>query len=189
MDNEPLVQDLRLFQNPPGFRGRSTIVVQLWWIVQATLFACSPQFMYGWRAALLRLFGAQIGTGTIIRPTVRITYPWKLKVGDYSWVGDYAELYNLAEIEIGNNAVVSQYAYLCTGSHDPAARAFDIFGKPILVEDEAWIATGAFVHPGVNIGRGSVVAARAMVTKDTKPYFIHVGAPAKPTRDRRLSAS
>lgn len=145
--------------------------------------------MYGWRAALLRLFGAQIGTGTIIRPTVRITYPWKLKVGDYSWVGDYAELYNLAEIEIGNNAVVSQYAYLCTGSHDPAARAFDIFGKPILVEDEAWIATGAFVHPGVNIGRGSVVAARAMVTKDTKPYFIHVGAPAKPTRDRRLSAS
>ena len=71
------VQDLKSFVLPPNFRGRPAWFVQLWWIVQATLFRCSPQALYGWRRFLLRLFGAQVGRGVIIRPTVEITYPWK----------------------------------------------------------------------------------------------------------------
>ena len=92
-----MYQNLNSFNQPTDFRGRSAIIVQLWWLVQATLFACSPQFMYGWRIFLLRLFGANIGKNVIIRPTVRVTYPWKLSIGDYAWVGDHAELYTRSE--------------------------------------------------------------------------------------------
>jgi putative colanic acid biosynthesis acetyltransferase WcaF len=145
--------------------------------------------MYGWRRFLLRAFGARIGKDVIIRPTVRITYPWKLEIGDRSWVGDYAELYNLGEISIGVDAVVSQYAYLCTGSHDFTTPSFDIYAKPIRVEDEAWVAAGAFIHPGVTISRGSIVGARAVVTRTTRDYYLHVGAPAIPVKDRRGVAS
>lgn len=142
--------------------------------------------MYGWRRALLRAFGARIGKGVIVRPTARVTYPWKLSVGDNSWIGDYAEIYNLGDIVIGRNAVVSQYAYLCTGSHDFGAIGFDIYAKPITVEDEAWVAAGAFVHPGVTITRGTVIGARSIVTKTTEPYQVYVGSPAMRVKDRRV---
>lgn len=180
------VQDLTRFETPPKFRGRSAIVVQLWWVVQATLFRASPQFLYGWRRFLLRLFGAKIGKGVLVRPTVRIVYPWKLQIGDHSWVGDFAELYCLGEIEIGTHSVVSQYAYLCTGSHDFRTVGFDIFARPIRVGDEAWVATGAFVHPGVTIGRGCVVGARSVVVMDTEPLGLYVGDPARKVSERRL---
>jgi putative colanic acid biosynthesis acetyltransferase WcaF len=178
------VQDLSRFTTPEGFRGRSAAFVQLWWIVQATLFRASPQFLYGWRRFLLRAFGAQIGSGVIVRPTARIVYPWKLTVGNNSWIGDYAEIYCLGAITIGDNAVVSQYAYLCTGSHDIRAIGFDIFAKPINIEDEAWVAAGAFIHPGVTIARGSVVGARAVVTADTEPFGVYVGHPATKVSER-----
>ena len=184
--SNPRVQDLSRFVLPDGFRGRSAITTQLWWIVQSTLFACSPQFLYGWRNWLLRLFGARIGENVLVRPSVRITYPWKVSIGDRSWVGDYAELYSLGEIEIGADAVVSQYAYLCTGSHDHRAIGFDIYAKPIRVEDEAWVASGVLVHPGVTIGRGSVVAARSVVLSDTQPFKIYAGSPAVVRGDRVL---
>lgn len=183
---EGKVQDLTKFETPPGFRGRSAVAVQLWWIVQATLFRGSPQFLYGWRRFLLKLFGARIGEGVLVRPTARIVYPWKLTVGDHSWIGDYAEIYCLGAIVIGRNAVVSQYAYLCTGSHDIRAIGFDIFAKKITVEDEAWVAAGAFVHPGVTIARGSVIGARAVVTADTESMGIYVGDPARKVGQRGL---
>ena len=87
------MQDLSGFNVPGGFRGGGAIKVQLWWAVQATLFRWSPQVMYRWRAFLLRMFGAKIGKNVVIRPSVKITYPWKLTLGDYSWVGDDAVLY------------------------------------------------------------------------------------------------
>jgi putative colanic acid biosynthesis acetyltransferase WcaF len=182
--NEPMVQDLSQFRNPPGFRGRSAVIVQLWWLVQGTLFAWSPQFMYGWRRWLLQLFGADLGKGVLIRPSVRITYPWKLSIGDHSWVGDFAELYTLGPIQIGHNAVVSQHCYLCTGSHDPSSLTFDIFAEQITVEDEAWLAAGVFVHPGVTIGRGSVIAARSVVRRNTEAYGVYAGTPLKFLRPR-----
>ena len=185
-----MVQDLSRFRQPEDFRGRSAVVVQLWWIVQSTLFAWSPQFLYGWRNALLRMFGARIGRGVIVRPSVRVTYPWKLTIGDHSWVGDYAELYTLGDITIGSNAVVSQYSYLCTGSHDMGAEAFDIFARPIVVEDQAWVAAGVLVHPGVTIGRGAVVAARSVVMRNVPAGRLYGGHPALdmgPRRDRPSS--
>lgn len=180
----PVVQDLARFRLPEGFRGRSAVVVQLWWLVQGTLFALSPQVLYGWRNALLRLFGARIGRNVLVRPSVRVTYPWKLVIGDRSWIGDGAELYTLGPIIIGADAVVSQRSYLCTGSHDHRSPAFDIWAKPIVVEDQAWVAADVFVHPGVTVGRGAVIAARSTLTRDAEPYGLYVGAPAQ-LRGRR----
>lgn len=178
------IQELKDFQLPDGFRGKPGWFVQLWWIVQSTLFAFSPQFMYGWRRWLLRLFGADIGKKVIIRPTARITYPWKVKVGNYSWIGDDVVIYSLGEVYIGDNVVISQRSYLCTGSHDYNSRNFDIFSKPIVVKDKAWLATDVFVAPGLTIGRGAVVGARSSVFSDLPEMTICVGYPAKPVKQR-----
>jgi putative colanic acid biosynthesis acetyltransferase WcaF len=183
------MQRLSLFNVDSSFRGRSKAICQLWWIVQSCFFSTSPQILYGWRRFLLRLFGANIGRNVIIRSTVRVTYPWKLRIGDYAWVGDQVELYTLGEITIGAHAVVSQRSYLCTGSHDPASRSFRIFAKPIVIEEGAWLATDVFVAPGVTIGRNALIGARSSVFADAKADFVHVGSPAKPVRERVFEES
>lgn len=109
------MQDLSGFKVPGGFRGGGAIKVQLWWAVQATLFRWSPQVMYRWRAFLLRMFGAKIGKNVVIRPSIKITYPWKLTLGDYAWVGDDAVLYTLGDITIGAHAVISQKVIYAPG--------------------------------------------------------------------------
>lgn len=180
------VQDLKSFRLPPNFRGRPGWYVQLWWIVQATLFRWSPQFLYGWRRFVLRLFGAKIGEGCIIRPTVEVTYPWKLTMGDYCWVGDHAALYTLGEIHIGDNACVSQHCYLAAATHDYTRPTFDMIDKRITIEPEAWLATGVFVAPGITIGRGTVVAARSVVVRDLPPMMLCAGNPARVLRPRPI---
>ena len=178
------MQKLNNFVLPADFRGKSAFVTQLWWIVQSLLFALSPQFMYGWRRFLLRLFGANIGKNVIIRPNVRVTYPWKLSVGDYSWIGDYVEIYSLGNIEIGKNVVVSQKAYLCTGGHDYKKQSFDIFQKKIIIKDEVWVGADVFIAPGVTIEKGAVIGARSTVLEDMPENMVCVGYPAKPIKVR-----
>ncbi len=177
-------QNLEKYTTPPGFRGRSAIVVQLWWIVQASLFAWSPQFLYGWRRFLLRLFGAEIGKNVILRPDVKVTYPWKVKIGDFSWIGDNVKLYSLGEIEIGQNVVISQESYLCTGSHDYLKVDFPIYAKKITIKDECWLATDVYVAPGITIEKGIIVGARSSVFKDLKRQGIYTGSPAKFVKER-----
>ena len=173
------MQELNAFILPPNFRGRSGITVQLWWIVQGTLFAMSPQFLYGWRRFLLRCFGAEIGKGVIIRPSAQITYPWKVKIGDFSWIGDDVVLYSLGDIIIGNNTVISQKSYICTGTHDYMKADFPILGKKIIIGDECWLATDVFVSPGVTINNGAVIGARSTVIKDLESNSVYVGSPVK----------
>ena len=179
-----LIQDLKTFKLPKNFRGRNAFTVQLWWLVQSIFFRTSPQFLYGWRNFLLRLFGAKIGKKVIIRPSVKITYPWKLSIGDYSWIGDDVDLYTLGEIDIGNHVVISQRSYLCTGSHDYLKTDFPIYQKPIKICDQVWIATGVFIAPGTTIGEGSVIGSRSSVYKDIPSNKICIGTPAKIIRDR-----
>ena len=169
---------------PKGFRGRNAFAVQLWWIVQGTFFRCSPQFMYGFRRFILKLFGAKIGKDVIIRPTVRITYPWKVSIGDFSWIGDDVVLYSLGEIEIGNNVVISQKTYLCTGSHDYSKITFPIFAEKIIIKDECWLATDVFVAPGITIEKGTVIGSRSSVYKNIPANKVCVGNPAKIIRER-----
>ncbi|MGP5479172.1 putative colanic acid biosynthesis acetyltransferase [Pseudomonas helleri] len=173
------MQDLSKFKLPNNFRGRGAFTCQLWWLVQAILFSTSPQFMYGWRVFLLRLFGAKIGKNVIIRPSARITFPWKLHIGDNSWIGDQVEIYNLADIRIGKNSVISQRSYICTGSHEHSKIEFPIFAKPITVKDSVWIATDVFVAPGITIHDNVVVGARSSVFQDLPESNIYIGSPAK----------
>ncbi len=184
MDDPRVYQDLSQFRLPPGFRGRPAWFVQIWWIVQATLFRCSPQVSYGWRRFLLRLFGAKIGRGVNIRPTAEITYPWKLTIGDYSWIGDHATLYTLGEIRIGDNACISQHCYLAAAFHEYRRPTFDMVGSWIAIESEVWLAADVFVAPGVTVGRGAVVGARSTVLNDLPPGMICYGNPARPIKPR-----
>jgi putative colanic acid biosynthesis acetyltransferase WcaF len=186
-EQPPVFQDLTQFRVPEGFRGANAIVVQLWWIVQNTLFGTSPQVLYGWRRCLLRLFGAKIGQGVLIRPSARFTYPWKVTIGDHSWIGDDVVVYSLAEIEIGSHSVISQRSYLCAGSHDFRRVGFDIFGLPIRIGSQCWLAADVFVGPGRSIGDGTVVGARSTVLRDLPPAMICHGTPAVPV-GRRYSA-
>ncbi|WP_316153688.1 putative colanic acid biosynthesis acetyltransferase [Cupriavidus sp. BIC8F] len=183
-----MYQDLSKFCVPENFRGRSKAFVQLWWLVQATLFRCSPQVAYGFRRTILRIFGAKVGEGVLVRPSVRITYPWKVTLGDYCWIGDNVNLYSLGPITIGKNAVVSQESYLCTGDHDYSDPAFAIRAKPITVGPEAWVAAGTFIAPGVSIGQAAVIGARSFVFSDMPAATICYGSPCAPARPRMAAS-
>lgn len=179
-----MMQDLSTFRLPPGFRGRSALTVQLWWFVQAIFFRGSPQFAYRFRNWLLRCFGARIGRSVLIRPTAAITYPWKVKIGDYAWIGDHVVLYSLGEIDIGAHAVVSQSSYLCAGDHDYTQPDFPIRARKITIGEQAWLATDVFVAPGVTVGAGAVIGARSSVFHDMQAGMVCFGSPAKPVKPR-----
>lgn len=179
VDERPRYQDLSQSEVPPGFRGRSGIVVLLWQTVQQTLFAWSPQPAYGWRRWLLRKFGAEVGHGVLVRPTARVTYPWKVRLGNYCWIGDHAELYSLGPISVGDNAVVSQRTYVCAATHDYKRITFPLVAKPVIIEREAWIAADCFIAPGITIGTGAIVGARSTVLASVAPATIVAGHPAQ----------
>jgi putative colanic acid biosynthesis acetyltransferase WcaF len=128
-----------------------------------------------------------VGTGVLVRPTVDITYPWKVSIGDHSWIGHDVKLYSLGEIHIGSNTVISQGSYVCAATHDMQSPGFDIHDKPVFIEDEAWIAADVFVAPGVRIGHGAVVGARSTVFRDLPPMMVSLGNPARPVRPRITS--
>ena len=178
------MQELKYFSLPKNFRGKKRWYIQIWWIVQKIFFELSPQFMYGWRRFLLRLFGAKIGKGVIIRPTAKIQFPWKISIGDYSWIGDEVVLYSLGDIVIGNNVVISQKSYLCTGSHNYKSKNFDIYSKKIIIEDKVWIATDVFIAPGITIREFSIIGARSSVFNDIPSGYICYGNPAKIIKKR-----
>jgi putative colanic acid biosynthesis acetyltransferase WcaF len=187
MDERREYQDLSRFRMPPGFRGRSAAVVQVWWIVQDTLFRMSPQVCYGWRNFLLRLFGAKIGMKVQIRSTTRVTYPWKLTIGDYVWVGDDCVFYTLGEVVVGSHVAIAHDVYFCTGLHEYNRIDFPIGQKPIHIEDEVWLPNDIFIGPGVTIRKGAIVGARSTVLSDLPSGMICYGNPAKPVKPRQKS--
>ena len=133
---------------------------------------------------LLRAFGARVGRKVVIKPGVRVKYPWLLEVGDHSWLGEDCWIDNLAAVKIGCNVCISQGAYLCTGNHDWSDPAFGLVVKPITLRDGAWVGARAVIAPGVEIGECGVAAAGSVVTKEIAPYEIHAGNPARFVRRR-----
>lgn len=170
-------QDLSRFTGTA--RGREALRAQLWWLFQSLFVLPTPQYLFGWRRLALVLFGARIGKRVLIRPGVRVTYPWNLTIGDYVWIGDDVTLYSVAEISIGSHTVISQEAYLCSGTHDHRDISFRFVESPVRIGGECWIAARAFIGPGVDIGHGSVIGASSMVTKSVSEGQIVVGNPAK----------
>ena len=160
-------------------------VMRLVWEVVATLFFNpSPRPFHRWRGFLLRIFGAKVGKRVHVYPGVKIWATWNLILADECGIAKGATLYSQGEISIGKRAVVSQGAHLVTGTHDHSSSGFPLITMPIHVGDHAWIAAEAFVHPGITIGKGCVIGARSVVTKNMPDWTICAGHPCKPIKAR-----
>lgn len=158
-------RSLRNFSAPNYDRGRPLLIQAAWLVVSNLLFRAwyCPRRL---RPILLRCFGARVGERVVIRSDVRVHWPWKLSVGDDTWIGESSWLLNLEPIDIGNDVCVSQQALLCTGSHDMNRSDFPYRNAPIRVGAGAWIAARAVVLPGVTVGRMSVVPAGSVLSFD-----------------------
>lgn len=183
----PLRVDLSSFNNAYYDPGRSWAVRTAWFLLGLPLLRCSIVPSSTFRRRLLRLFGAEIGAGAVIRPGVRVKYPWNLKTGKHCWLGEDSWIDNLAPVTLGNNVCISQGAYLCTGNHDWKDPAFGLITGSIVIQDGGWVAARALVGPGVEIGQCAIAGFGAVVTGSIPPYEIHTGNPAAFLR-RRESA-
>jgi putative colanic acid biosynthesis acetyltransferase WcaF len=179
---------LDLYQAKGFDRGRPAWIEAIWLLLQPVLVT-SPLSCSLVRRLALRLMGAHIGRGVTIKGGVRVKFPWRLRVGDHCWIGQDAWLDNLAEIIIGNHCCLSQGVYLCTGSHDWASTSFDLMVKPIVLEDQVWLAAHSVVGPGVVARRGAVLALGSVATAELSPWHIHRGNPAFPIRPRAIRNS
>ena len=139
------------------------------------------------KVLLLRWFGAQIGRGVVIKPGLKVKFPWRLIVGDYVWLGEEAWLDNLAEIRIGDHVCVSQGVYLCTGNHDWTDPNFALRVEAIELETGSWISAQAVVGPGVTVGRGAVLGLGSVTGRSLQPMTIYAGNPAEPIKPRQIS--
>lgn len=164
---------------------RSTVAGRwLWLLVQSTLFRWSPRPLHGFRAALLRLFGADISGPVVIFPTAKIMFPRNLSLAPRSMIGPHVNLYNLARTRLEYGANISQNCHLCAGTHDFNRWSMPLVAKPITIGANAWLGADVFVGPGVTVGELCVVGARSVVVKDLPPRKICAGSPCRPFRDR-----
>lgn len=133
------------------------------------------------RVLALRAFGARIEDGVVIKPHVRVKFPWRLSIGAHSWIGEEVWIDNVADVSIGAHCCVSQGAYLCTGSHDWRSETFDLITESIEICDGAWICARVSIAPGVTIGAGAVVGLGSIITRDVEPFALHVASSAAAT--------
>jgi putative colanic acid biosynthesis acetyltransferase WcaF len=180
----PVIDDASAARGQSPWTAKDRIRRLLWGFVESTLFRCSPHPAYGWRRLLLRMFGAKLTGNVRIRRTVHIEIPWNLSVANNSAIGDHAIVYCLGPVTIGQNVTISQYAHLCAGTHDYHSPAMTLLKPPIAIGDNVWIATDAFVGPGVTIGERAVLGARSSAFTDLPAGMICVGSPAKPIKPR-----
>ena len=151
--------DLSNFNNSHFSRGAPKWKEALWWVFRSLVFAPWFPIPSPFKVAVLRCFGAKVGSGVVIRSRVNITFPWKLEIGDHVWIGDEVLVLSLDRVVIGSNVCLSQRAFLCTGSHDFRKETFDLITGPILIGDGCWIAAGGFIGPGAEVPAGTMVKA------------------------------
>ncbi len=161
-------------------------LMRMAWAAGRILFQIIPRPFYAPRRVLLRGFGAKVGKKVNIANTATIYFPWNLEIGDWSAIGEHAYIYNLGQITIGEKATISQRAHLCAGSHDYADPALPLLTPPISIGTQAWVCADAFVGPGVEIGEGAVVGARAVAVKNVEPWAVVAGNPARVVKKREL---
>lgn len=177
--------DLSSFDNSwykPGPRWK----IILWFITNSVVLNTYLPIPIRLKVAVLRLFGAKIGRGVIIKPAVNVKYPWFLSVGDYAWIGESVWIDNLMAVSIGNHACLSQGAMLLTGNHDYRKPTFDLTAKPITLENGVWIGAKAIVCPGVHCQSHAVLAVNSVANQTLTAYGIYQGNPAVLVRQRTI---
>jgi putative colanic acid biosynthesis acetyltransferase WcaF len=157
--------DLSTFNNATFTRGAPKWKEAVWWLCRSLFFAPWFPVPSALKVAVLRLFGAKVGRGVVIRSRVNITFPWRFECGDHVWLGDEVLILSLERVVIGSHVCISQRAFLCSGSHDFNKETFDLITKPIEIGDGCWIAAQAFVGPGVVLPPGTMVKAGEVVKK------------------------
>jgi putative colanic acid biosynthesis acetyltransferase WcaF len=168
---------------------KTKITRGLWNLAWLFLFRPTPKRMGNrWRIRLIRRFGADI-KGAYLLPACRILQPWKLHLGNNVVIGADVEIYNYADVTVGDMTVISQYSYLCTGTHDYTLPDMPLIWAPITIGSECWIAAGVFIAPGVTIGDGAVIGARSVVTKDMPAWTVCAGNPCRPLKPRIMKSS
>jgi putative colanic acid biosynthesis acetyltransferase WcaF len=158
----------------------------LWYVVNALIFKSSWFLPMGPKRSILRWFGAKIGQGVVLKPCINIKYPWRLEVGDYTWIGENVWIDNLGDVKIGRHCCLSQGALLLCGNHDFTKEGFDLMVGNITLEDGAWAGAMTLVGPGVSMGSHSVLSAGSVATRNLEPYTIYRGNPAAPVKKREI---
>ena len=184
--NRPLdAEKARTLEGGPSFslanRAERFAFALVW---RTTAWLLPPPFGWAWRRALLRIFGAGIARGAKIYPSARIWLPRHLRMAPNSTLGPRVECYCMASITLGEGAIVSQRAFLCTGDHRYDHPSHQLVVAPIVIGRRAWVASEAFVGPGVTVGERAVLAARACVTRDVPPATVWAGNPARQVSTR-----
>ena len=154
------------------------------WGLGKLAFRMTPRPCFALRRFLLRLFGAKIGVNVNIYPTALIYYPWNLKIGDDSSIGEWALIYNLGSVTIGNRTTISQRVHLCAGTHDYNDAAMPLLKPPIEIGEEVWVCADAFVGPNVKVGNRAIVGAASVVVRNCNAGLIYGGNPAKEIKER-----
>jgi len=166
--------------------GAGSIKRIVWFYVSALFFQSKFFPIVGLKSSLLRLFGAKVGKGVMIKPCVHIKYPWNVEIGDYAWIGEDVWIDSLVLIKIGKNACISQGAYILTGNHNYTLTTFDLMVKEVMIEDGVWIGAKSVVCPGVHCASHSILAVGSVATKNLEPYSIYQGNPAVKVRERKM---
>ncbi len=169
----------------PSFPLSDRIKRQIWNCCWLVFYRLSPRPFHGWRAFLLRLFGAKMGSDCHFYPRARIWAPWNLICADQVSAGDDAEIYNPAPVRLGSHAIVSQGAYICGATHDYDNREFPLIAYPMEIGAHAWICARAIVGPGADVGEGAILGLGAVTTKNLEPWGVYAGNPAVKVKDRR----
>jgi len=176
----------RPIEGGPSFRFGLRLHRAVWNVVWKCLAAWTPPQFSPWRILLLKLFGARIHSGAAIAASVRVWLPRNLELGPSASIGTGVDCYNMAPIKIGARSVVSQRAFLCAGTHDISDEKFPLRVRPIVIGDDVWVASEAFVGPGVHIGNGCVLGARACAFEDLNEWTVYRGNPATIVKQRKL---
>ena len=158
------------------------------WMVGALIFRLSPRPCFGLRRSLLRLFGATVGREVHIYPSAHIYFPWNLEIGDWSAIGEWALIYNLGMVKIGERATLSQRVHVCAGTHDYRDPAMPLQKPPVTIQSSAWVCADAFIGPGVTVHEGAVVGACSVVVKDVSAWTVVAGNPARFIKARQMNS-
>lgn len=179
-----MVTDLSQYNNSWYRPGASIITRGLWYMTNILFFLNPFNPFSGLKCVLLRIFGAKIGKKVTVKPCVNIKYPWKLAVGDYSWIGEKTWIDNLDRVVIGSHCCISQGAMLLCGNHHYKKSSFDLLTRSITLENGVWIGAKSVVGPGVTCRSHAILSVGSVATSDLEPYSVYQGNPAKIVRKR-----
>jgi putative colanic acid biosynthesis acetyltransferase WcaF len=166
--------------------GGSAMKRLVWYFVNVLFFKNGWNPLSGLKVRLLRLFGARVGVGVMIKPGVNIKYPWWLEIGDHCWIGEDVWIDCLTNVKLGKHVCLSQGAMLLTGNHNYKSSTFDLLVRSIVLEEGVWIGAKAIVGPGV-IGRShAILTVGSVANREMEAYWIYQGNPAIAVRERRM---